>query len=116
MQCHLLRATEGNCSSNSSSSSEDQETPLPERVTISCTFEGGISLAFQICMAACFGETLAHGIHANRDMALNDDLTRRFSLLMQQDASDSSNSSSGIAVTQAELFLRQVAADFLKDF
>jgi hypothetical protein len=61
-------------------------------VTLSCTFETGVGLAFLVCVAAWFGEgsgsagggggggagSSAHGIHANAAMAAADPWTRRF--------------------------------------
>ena len=59
-------------------------------VTLSCTFETGVGLAFLVCVAAWFcegegsggveglGRPSAHGIHANAAMAAADPWTRRF--------------------------------------
>ena len=63
-----------------------------QKVTLSCTFETGVGLAFLVCVAAWCGEgpgsagggggggagSSAHGIHANAAMAAADPWTRRF--------------------------------------
>lgn len=50
-------------------------------VTISCTFESGVGLAFLVCLAACLDNTnmnSSHGIHALPDMVKSDLWTAKF--------------------------------------
>ena len=50
------------------------------QVTISCTFESGLGLAFLVCLS-CFFEG-SHGVHAKGDMAEVDSSTREFASLL----------------------------------
>lgn len=52
------------------------------QVTISCTFETGLGLAFLVCLS-CFFEG-SHGVHAKGDMAELDSSTREFTSLLHQ--------------------------------
>jgi L-alanine-DL-glutamate epimerase-like enolase superfamily enzyme len=49
-------------------------------VTLSCTFEGGIGLAFLVLIGSYYGDVY-HGIHAKMDMVHSDPTTRDFTLL-----------------------------------
>lgn len=59
-------------------------TPSTE-VTISCTFESGIGLAFLVCIAALYGSSV-HGILLREDMKLNDDASTLFAQLIDSTA------------------------------
>jgi hypothetical protein len=49
-------------------------------VTLSCTFEGGIGLAFLVLIGSYYSDVY-HGIHAKMDMVHSDPITRDFTLL-----------------------------------
>jgi 2-succinyl-5-enolpyruvyl-6-hydroxy-3-cyclohexene-1-carboxylate synthase len=52
------------------------------QVTISCTFESGLGLAFLVCVS-CFFEG-SHGVHAKGDMAEVDSTTREYTSLLHE--------------------------------
>ena len=78
-------------------------------VTISCTFEAGLGLAFQVLIAAFYGEA-SHGVHAKVDMAEADECTLKFSFL-----SEVGDLGSCIRVSQAENLLDQHVINFIKE-
>ena len=52
------------------------------QVTISCTFESGLGLAFLVCLSSFFEGS--HGVHAKADMAEVDSSTREFTSLLHE--------------------------------
>jgi hypothetical protein len=90
------------------SSSSHTESTTPISVTISCTFESGIGLAYQVLIASFFAESF-HGIHAKPDMIevekevekANEYHTGKFAALMR----DFGGGCSGILVAEAEALI-----------
>ena len=81
-----------------------------EEVTISCTFESGLGLAFQVLIAAFYGEG-SHGLHAKGDMIEVDDSTLDFSLLLEV-----GDLGSYLRVSQAEDLLNRHVAEYRKEY
>ena len=57
--------------------------PRHSTVTISCTFESGLTLAYLVCIASFFDGS--HGVHAKADMALECSSTQAFIQLIEDD-------------------------------
>ena len=53
------------------------------KVTISCTFESGLTLAYLVCIASFFDGS--HGVHAKADMAVECHSTQAFIQLIEDD-------------------------------
>ena len=81
-----------------------------EEVTISCTFESGLGLAFQVVVAAFCGDG-CHGLHAKEDMIEVDESTLNFSLLFEV-----GDLGSCIRVSEAENLLNKHVAEYRKEY
>ena len=84
------------------------QDPLGD-VTISCTFESGLALAFQVLIASFYGGA-SHGVHAKADMIKSDGSTRDFSALLEERGNGTC-----VQVSRAERLLDQYAQQFYQE-